>query len=336
MFTRPTVFVLGAGVSVPFGFPSGEVLLQIITGATPNEDYRKDHQTLKFILKESFNSKLLEDFVDSLKRSGTPSIDTWLAANKEFIPIGKQAIAILIANSEWIANDHQYVIDDWYKWLFRNMLKDTQDIAQFVNNQVSFITFNYDRMLEWKLGQYMQHFYRALPKNDVDNAIEAIFGCIHHVHGVLKFDKYADLLTSFGSIPMRAISSFQGQDRMERILTHVLKARELAPTIRIIGESAPSNDELIIDTLMEQANKMILLGFSYDERNLTLLKVKKKAQTIRIDVHKKPLEYEMVGSAFGLRSAQCEDIRTEFHHRIYLGDNTLRCVEFCNELVSLK
>jgi hypothetical protein len=36
MFTKPTVFVLGAGVSVPFGFPSGERLLQILTGKIDN------------------------------------------------------------------------------------------------------------------------------------------------------------------------------------------------------------------------------------------------------------------------------------------------------------
>ena len=79
MFEQPTVLILGAGASKPFGFPTGyELIRDICTGKS-------------FGTSES-QQKEFSRFQRDLRDSGQSSIDTYLENWPEFEAIGKLAI----------------------------------------------------------------------------------------------------------------------------------------------------------------------------------------------------------------------------------------------------
>jgi hypothetical protein len=344
MFTKHTLFILGAGVSVPFGFPSGEMLLRILTGAISNENCQADifitqqHGNLINVLKTvAIDSTFVDEFVAKLKASGTPSIDTWLSQteNKKFMDFGKIAIAAVIANAEHHATNHPYVADDWYKWLITKMMSNTINLDQFLENKVTFITFNYDRMLEWRLGQCIDNFY-GVAHGVRNSALKGMFGRIVHVHGHLAFDNYDSLNQNIRNIALNSVSSFQGGERIKRIIDYGIKAQELSKSIKIIGEGVDNNHEYQYVSLIQGAEKIIFLGFGYDDKNIALLRIKGRALQLLNKSFNDPLEIPIVGSAYGLGNAQRKDAKSEIHNGIYLGEKDLSCVPFCNEYVSTK
>ena len=125
MFTKPTVFVLGAGVSVPFGFPSGDKLLQILSGKVNTKTDSNWQETLRLhekvvqLLKaipehpnSTLDSDMVDRFVTSLKAADPPSIDTWLTHHKEYNELGKVAIATIISHFEAKSKSDAYESDD--------------------------------------------------------------------------------------------------------------------------------------------------------------------------------------------------------------------------------
>jgi len=108
MFTKPTVFVIGAGASYECGFPLGGELVTRIAKAldvrTPNED-----QLLPFIfdMYGIENRSAVETAAEHLRAvlKSSPSTDdalNWLSDDPAAIELGKIAIAseILIAETK--------------------------------------------------------------------------------------------------------------------------------------------------------------------------------------------------------------------------------------------
>ena len=104
MIEIKTVLVLGAGASIPFGFPSGCDLVDIICtqllsppvqAKTRVEKLFTERRIRSFrILKDIFGAKTLSAFADKLLHSGETSVDAFLAyQEKEFMDIGKAVIA---------------------------------------------------------------------------------------------------------------------------------------------------------------------------------------------------------------------------------------------------
>jgi hypothetical protein len=72
MIKRPTVFVLGAGASMPYGFPSGEVLLGGMLSIQAE---------VAEALKEcGYGPPEWSPIQNAIKRSGHQSIDAFLGA----------------------------------------------------------------------------------------------------------------------------------------------------------------------------------------------------------------------------------------------------------------
>ena len=345
MFTKNTVFVLGAGVSVPFGIPSGGKLLQILTGSADStesdyNDVLMQHQILLEVLKKtSRDTQEVDDFVTALKNSGTPSIDTWLSYHKRHLNLGKLAIAAVIANAEEKSISAMFIRDDWYKWLFQNMLKDIislKDLAK--GNRVNFITFNYDRMLEQKLSMYIQFHFGEEDPSLKQAVIEHFHNQIFHVHGYLGL-KQNDAGSGFGGLAFHHALNQLGQERTDVIIDLAIKARELSESILIIGEK-PYERQLtmrIRNSILEAEN-IIFLGFGYDERNLAALWINEKLDALeaRRSLTGTDYSHSIIGTAVGLGTAQRRDVEAEFRGHVILGEKTLSCVPFCNEFVSVR
>lgn len=164
MITTDTVFILGAGASNLYGYPTGEELREVILNKFCSSG------EIKNIL---YNSKIIMDFMDldefraAFFKSSTPSIDLFLARNNQFSELGKIAIVSSILDAE---NNSIFREDihknrrnqDWYKYLFSRMVESLikpNSYRDFGDNQVTFITFNYDRSLEHYLHESLSHLF---------------------------------------------------------------------------------------------------------------------------------------------------------------------------------
>ena len=121
MISEPTVFVLGAGASCPYGYPSGIGLRADIISSFCDQyqHYMDSDPNLKrYIAQQSNKAK---EFTDKFEKSSTKSIDLFLARNPEFDDIGKMAITFRILSAEYYSKFRESMKDrsiDWYSYLF--------------------------------------------------------------------------------------------------------------------------------------------------------------------------------------------------------------------------
>jgi hypothetical protein len=142
MIPRRTVLVLGAGASVPYGFPTGRGLLINVVRSLRNEG-----GTLQIILSAlGFELGEIRTFAEELDRSMQPSVDAFIENRPEFMNIGKAAIVGTLVPSEdegkLLVRGEQML---WYEYLFNKMAENRNDYEQ---SHLSIVTLNYDRSFE--------------------------------------------------------------------------------------------------------------------------------------------------------------------------------------------
>src|SRR5258708_34213407 len=118
MINVPTVLILGAGASHPYGLPLGRDLSdQIIVNTTPGAELRK---TLAML---AFPDDKVDEFSNAFLRSGAQSIDAFLARRQEFTPLGKLIIAAIVMASETTDQlwGRPLGSDDWYPYLWQQL-----------------------------------------------------------------------------------------------------------------------------------------------------------------------------------------------------------------------
>ena len=196
MITTPTVLILGAGASMPFGFPSGEELVSCILKELEGEEPAgsalvRIHQAMaerksaRAVLTQAIDSiepeMLIDSFHEALFYSGRQSIDTFLEYNPQFLEVGKMAIASVLVPLE---NNRTLfsTTPNWYKLLFNHL--DTR-FEEFAENKLSILTYNYDRSLEQFLLTALRYSYRGM-KAEYDQCWEQLSKVpIIHLHGSL-------------------------------------------------------------------------------------------------------------------------------------------------------
>ena len=250
MITSPTVFVLGAGASMPYGFPSGaELRIEVCRGAA--------HGTRIFDMLSALNVPAadIERFTTAFSQSAVASIDSFLAKRGKFAEIGKFAIAAALSGKENTSTLFDDSNDDhWYRILWNALIEDGEGINDLQRNKVKFVTFNYDRSLECFLH------YATTNTFGVDNA-QAMAAWSHlqiiHVYGELgKFD----VTDSQGACPYT---------------TDVLQGPRLsiaAHGIQIMPEHREESKvfERVRDVLAGAA-RICFLGFGFDPLNVERL-----------------------------------------------------------------
>ena len=140
MIEEPTVFVLGAGASAPFGFPIGSRLLSLIVGELGQPQTISDLHGYC-----GFGGQEIARFKAALENSGQLSVDAFLEHRDEFLEIGKVSIAIALIRFEQRQTLFGEAKGTWLKYLFGKM---NSSFEKFGENRVSFLTFNYDRTVE--------------------------------------------------------------------------------------------------------------------------------------------------------------------------------------------
>lgn len=261
MIEEQTVFILGAGASTPYGFPTGKELRRKIC-----QNFFKRLKVLidaindpkvKSVREESTIGPA-KDFVSAFEKSGNESIDLWLNRNKGYSGIGKLAIALNILNAERASRYYENVADneDWCLYLYRRMTDTMIDDGShklFKNNKVTFITFNYDRSLEYYLYECLTNSFTSLRKS------------IPPINELFPFRP----LHVFGKIADLPWESSSGLDyRCKCDYDRICKIKD---NIRTIFEDTDNDLSERIRGQIAKARRVFFLGFGYHRENLEIL-----------------------------------------------------------------
>jgi hypothetical protein len=266
MVNNKTVLVLGAGASMPYGFPSGQGLIDLI--CDDGSGFMKNVAEGA----EVSNNEVI-DFIKDLGEADPESIDVFLGNNPGFEKVGKAAIAATLLpresesglKSKWKElrrrGENSKFGGHWYKYLANLLLADTS-FEEFDQNKLSIITFNYDRSLEHYLFTTLQASFHKKGAKECGEKLNAIK--IIHIYGQLGYlpwQTYNGNYIPFGS---KLISD----------------ERQLIPTIsrainciKTMTEDSGKDDSHIklARQLLSEAAKIYFLGFGFHPINLKIL-----------------------------------------------------------------
>jgi hypothetical protein len=276
MITQKIVLVLGAGASMPFGFPSGADLKTEITARLIHTD-----RLHSLLIEGGFESSHTEDFRTALLKSGKRSVDAFLEHRAEFLEVGKAASACALLPRE--REDYLFRSQaSWYDYFFNKLNARFED---FDRNSVSVLTFNYDRSLEHYLFTALKNAYGKTSEECVE-ALRSI--PIVHLYGQL------------GELPPLA-SDGLGISYGSPVTVENL--RRAASGIKIIHEAVTDEEPFKqAHALLGSATRVCFLGFGYAQTNLQ-----------RLMGYSPPTGGpEVLGSALGFTSRECSLIRSEF------------------------
>ncbi|GAB4157910.1 MAG: hypothetical protein Tsb009_35090 [Planctomycetaceae bacterium] len=282
MIGKQTVFVLGAGASVPYGFPTGvglrNKIIELNKTVFRNADANPDHfrSMLKTPLDDQANliaeavflannepfspneiydqALRISQLIDRFERSRTLSIDRFLSRrNEPDKTIGKCLIAYFLIQHENERALHNEKNNCWFSYV--SALMDSESPNDYIRN-VSFITFNYDRSLEHLFHQAITHGFRVSPQEANQYAAKIP---IVHLHGRLGYLEWQD----------------NAQDALIRNYNHHRTPETIAAAaqeINIISENVENSvDFQQAHDLLSKAEVVYFLGFGYDEENVRRL-----------------------------------------------------------------
>jgi hypothetical protein len=258
VINQKTVFILGAGASVPYNFPSAAQLRNYLTTSFLGE-YETVYRKIAGgdnVLKEVMSQ--FEGLITAFRKSSIISIDRFLAQNDDpnIIAHGKLAIAFSILKYEISSKFREHILNqdyDWYTYIFNQMMDRGSPSSSFdiSKNKISFITFNYDRSLEHILWESYQHSFTKMSAEDKNNKLSNV--PIYHVYG------------SLGALPWQS-----DNESIPYGYDDLLWYRQAAQGISIIHETVndPRDISEHLRTRISLAENIYFLGFGFDVSNL--------------------------------------------------------------------
>jgi len=249
MIEQQTLLILGAGASHPYGYPTGAGLRTYICKEFPRVFSRLTGETVPPSAK-----KKAENFADGFQKSSTASIDLFLARNPSLSEFGKKAIVVNIMESETrtaFREDVPKDYHDWYSYLFKRMTDELiipDSYSHFSDNKIAFLTFNYDRSLEWFLEESLLYAFQFADPQKIKDQLSKI--TIHHIHGCVDRPQW------LGGRPYGHKYA-------------LLDVNALCQNIKIVHEIAGMKKE--VQTIIEKAYRIFFLGFGYAKENLQAL-----------------------------------------------------------------
>lgn len=306
MITQQTLFILGAGASFPYGYPTGLGLRENICLNTYNRIQKYTQKLDRPGGMEAYN--LLEKskkFVEVFSKSQNESIDLFLARNKEFSEVGKVAIALELVYRESKSTFTEGMKCHWYRHLFGEMTKhliSPDSFRDIEKNKVSFITFNYDRSLEHFLCDAFAHSFYSAKEEDIIRCLSAI--PIIHTYGVLDKLPWQQGKRAYGG-------AYE--------FTDILKMKD---NIKTIYERNKSGNE-DIKGLISEAQRIFILGFGFGPENVEILGIKTKSLQNTV----------VYGTALGATELEIRKIKSSFeisnNHKVRFHD--MDCLQLLRE-----
>lgn len=264
-------FVLGAGSSIDFGFPTGKQFVDFITlyfdsnriidyateknfpkdgsdfNVKETEEYSISLRFRRILSGLGYESDQLREFTSRLRLSNIDSIDTFLARkrNEGLIDMGKAIITLSILHFECISNLSG---DSWLRYLWNRFIDSFLNINTTPNFKI--VTFNYDRSFEHFLYTSIKHT-TDWSDEEIKKRIEALE--ITHVHGKV------------GYLPWEN-ESYQVDFGEELDPSQI---RKVINDLKIVHEKPEEIAK--IRTMVSESRRTYFLGFGYHSDNLKKL-----------------------------------------------------------------
>lgn len=240
MIPEPTVFILGAGASAPYGFPIGSGLKDKILEGLSNDVERGLYTSV------GFTNEQIEQFGNILQISPYDTIDAILSFRPSIARIGKFSITKVLS----VCQKHEKLFPprDWYHHFFKRLELDNVSLPA---PPITILTFNYDNSLEYFFETIIREMYEGHHQKRVLEKYNSIR--IIHLHGRL------------GPFPS------QGEDFITNLSTAIQQS-----DIRVISDEeldkAPEFTEAY--SALSSASFIVFLGFGYAELNLRRLRIR--------------------------------------------------------------
>lgn len=302
MYKTETVFVIGAGASYEVKMPLGVHLKEKIKELL---DIKFDHSTTP-ITGDRYIAKALERKIGLGSQEEANEYNRYLAAAWHIRDALAQAISIdnFIENQEddrisTMAKlaitrsilsaeqksllfpkdergrsdiDWRRITDTWYHGLFQTLVEGRakSDIGNLFSN-VSFVTFNYDRTLEFFLFESIKNYYNV--ENDI--AAELVNGVsITHPYGVV------------GVLPWQTKPGV----RVNFGVPDTINLLDISNSIKTFSEQVDDQTSLInIRSRITESKRIVFLGMAYHDANMEILQPESATSIDRI-----------IGTAFGV------------------------------------
>jgi len=292
MIDKRTVFVLGAGASCPYGYPSGAQLRKRIC-LDFNGKYLIYLQRNKAGVGgvwDLYEQHQVNEFTSKFFKSSKKSIDVYLATNPQSAGIGKYIIAFEIFDAEKSSNFREHAVEgqDWLSYLFNRLTEDftaPDRLPDFSDGNMGFISFNYDRSLEHFLYESLRNSFTEVPE-------EKILLCLKDLRIIHVYGKTAPLEWESGDYTK------YGPKNIDETLL-----RKAAGRIWTIYERQESPELREAHELLQRAERIFFLGFGYAPENMKVLNL---AESI-------PIGCKVYGSAFNMEPMEVEHIRHTVH-----------------------
>lgn len=270
MIRRPTVFVLGAGASLEYGFPLGSQLRNAIIELAAEHPqpgdvsdavrsaWRRLLELRKGVISEEYGEPDIVDFGESFKFSGTASIDAYIANRTDHRDVAASLIGAIISVCE--QHDLLFAKPKLYWWLLDRLGIEPEKLAE---NNVTFVTFNYDRSLEY--------FFARSAKEQLNSSASA--------NAVLDALNVIHMYGSIGGLP-RWEGVKQPTDQPYEFwpgkASHnygILDIERWKVCLRLIGEERSEHDETHVKArkAISEAEVICFLGFGFDPQNMRVL-----------------------------------------------------------------
>lgn len=339
MIKRRTTLILGAGASMAYGFPSGKTLKAMIwknlnpSDLPPHFFEAANIDTSDELVKHALSMestkdkylKLVQNFRDLLSLSPDETIDYFLehVQSDDYRNMGRLAIAYTLLCRErkrslfedWMhyfsfEKSHQqesfienryFRPDDghWYQYLFNLMCRECPSIDCFTENNISVITFNYDRSFEYYFLNALMSKYKV----EVERASEAMnqFKVVH-VYGKLGelremiSDRCGDKQAE--AVPYGAVTNDPSESAKY--------LKNAAEGITLIWDDPNENKNIqeAQKLIYRKDNVLLFFGFGYDHTNLLRIMPQKE---IVMESNMKAY-----GTLLGLSKQRIYELRNEY------------------------
>lgn len=272
MINTPTVFVVGAGAGVPYGFPVGDDLSRKIieqAGQLDNpqpSSWKKHFEHYAFWLgimlrdnKQFRRGPGLDEYLEmvkDLRRVSPFSIDGLVQKRPEYEELAHIAIATALLPYERTADSTGSVVGSDRDWIGRLAIRLFYEGMD--GSPVRFITFNYDRLIEHRLTLAVAGL-KGLSEWEAWSFIKKRVDVIH-VYG--KLGEYNPGPGLDQGVPFE---TYQGDNYKPDYSGEIRKAAE---GISLSRAGASTDDIDRACRALQTAEQIFWMGFSFDRTNV--------------------------------------------------------------------
>lgn len=206
-------------------------------------------------LMKLFKKDEVIEFNKILRYSQQLSIDNFLKLNSRFLNIGKACIVMIISYHENEGNLFMNTDEDnWYKKIWGIIGNSKKTLKM---NEFGFVTFNYDRSLDYFLYMAIKNSFNLSEEESILNFINIP---IFHMHG--KLGRFV-MMKGYEHEPIINYNSFRlGEKQIQSGIN----------AIKIIHEN--DNSQTLVHEakrMIKSCSKLYFLGLAYHSENLELL-----------------------------------------------------------------